>query len=105
VVQTVAIVGVVAGVAGLCMFNMGRGISMVGPVAAAGTPLTAAFGGVFVEDALTGTLNGAGVQVTRVALFIGAMLWAGVYIAIVYGLRASMVHNFDMTVRRLAGTA
>lgn len=27
------------------------------------------------------------------------------YLAVVYGLRANMVHNFDMTVRRLAGVA
>jgi ABC-type transport system involved in multi-copper enzyme maturation permease subunit len=106
VVATVAIVGVAAGVIGLCAYNAGTKIPTVGPVVAAATPLTAVYGGVYAEDALSNTITGTtGLQAARVALFIGALIAAGLYVAVVYGLRASIVHNFDMTVRRLAGAS
>ncbi len=106
VVATVAIVGIAAGVIGLCSYNAGSKIPALGPVVVAGTPLTAAYGGVYAEDAMTGTITGtSGLQQARVALFIGALIMGGLYIAVVYGLRASIVHHFDMTVRRLAGAS
>ncbi len=106
VVKTVAIVGVAAGVIGLCAYNAGSKIPTLGPVVAAATPLTATLGGVYPEDALSNTITGTpGLQVARVSLFIGALIAGGLYIALVYGLRASIVHHFDMTVRRLAGSS
>jgi hypothetical protein len=105
VVATVGIVGVVAGSVGLCAFKSGSGIEIVGPVLAASGPLTAAYSGVYPEDALDSTLNAQGLATARIGLFIGALIFGGIWIAVVYGLRASLVHNFDMTVRRLAGTA
>ncbi len=106
VVKTVAIVGVAAGVIGLCVFKAGQSINTAGPVGAAFTPLTAAYAGAFAEDALTNTITGPSELITaRIALFIGSLVAAGLYIAVVYGLRANIVHNFDMTVRRLAGTS
>jgi len=38
------------------------------------------------------------------AMGIGAVVSAGIYIAIVYGVLTAMVRNFDFTVRKLAGT-
>jgi ABC-type transport system involved in multi-copper enzyme maturation permease subunit len=105
VVATVGIVGVVAGSVGLCAFKSGSSIEIVGPVLAASGPVTAAYGGAFPEEALSSTIDSHGLSTARVGMFIGAMIFGGIWIAVVYGLRASLVHNFDMTVRRLAGTA
>jgi hypothetical protein len=38
-----------------------------------------------------------------VALWIGCIVAAGVYIGVVYAIHASLVKNFDFTVRKLAG--
>jgi ABC-type transport system involved in multi-copper enzyme maturation permease subunit len=106
VVSTVGIVGVIAGIVGLCAFQSGKEIQVVGPLLTSLSPATVAFAGVFPESGLSESLQAAGtLDGARVAMVIGALLSAGVFIAVVYGLRASMVHGFDMTVRRLAGTA
>lgn len=106
VVGTVGIVGAVAGVVGLCGWNAGSELPVVGPVLAAMTPLTATLGCVRPEVALAETVNGAGgLNGARVSLVIGAGVAALTYLAIVYGLHAAIVKGFDMTVRKLAGTA
>jgi ABC-type Na+ efflux pump permease subunit len=105
VVATVGIVGAAAGVIGLCAFAAGAQVPVAGPVLAALSPAAAIFAGVQPEDALTGTLNEQGLGNARLTLAIGAVLAAGLWIGVVYALRAGMTHNFDMTVRRLAGTA
>jgi hypothetical protein len=46
-----------------------------------------------------------GLPTARVGLFIGAIVAAGIHLAVVYGIHAHMVRTFDMTVRKLAGTA
>ena len=106
VVATVAIVGIAAGVIGLCSYSAGPKIFGLGAAVTAGTPLTAVYGGVYAEEAMAGTVTSvSSLQQARVALFIGAIIIGALYIALVYGLRASIVHHFDMTVRRLAGSA
>ncbi len=69
------------------------------------TPLTAAWSGVFAEAGMNKTVTGSGLATARGGLFVGALVAGGIWVAVVYGLRASIVHNFDMTVRRLAGSA
>jgi ABC-type transport system involved in multi-copper enzyme maturation permease subunit len=105
VVATVGIIGVVAGIAGVCAFKSGSTIPMVGPALAALTPATAVYASIDVREAMYSTLNGPGLESARLSLFFGAVLAGGAFIGVVYGLRSAMVHNFDMTVRRLAGTA
>ena len=106
VVATVGIVGFAAGALGLCAYKAAAGLSTVGPALAAATPVTAAFAGVYPEEALDSSMTSQdAMTAARVTVFIGALICSGIYIAIVYGLRASMVQKFDMTVRRLAGTA
>jgi ABC-type transport system involved in multi-copper enzyme maturation permease subunit len=106
VVSTVGVVGVIAGIVGMCAFQSGRNIAFVGPVLTALSPATAAFAGIFVEGALAETINTTGaIDGARLGLLIGSLVSAGIWIGLVYGLRANMTHNFDMTVRRLAGTA
>lgn len=106
VVATVGVVGVIAGIVGMCAFQSGRSITFVGPALAALSPATVAFASIFVEDALTESLNtSGGLEGIRAALLIGGIISGAIWIALVYGLRSNMTHNFDMTVRRLAGTA
>jgi ABC-type transport system involved in multi-copper enzyme maturation permease subunit len=106
VVGTVGIVGVVSGIVGMCGWSAGSEIAVGGPVAAAMTPLTAALACVRPEQAMAQTVDGAsGPSGARVALVIGAGVAAMIYLAVVYGLHAAIVKGFDMTVRKLAGTA
>jgi ABC-type transport system involved in multi-copper enzyme maturation permease subunit len=106
VVATVGIVGVVALVTGLCAYTSGSGLSVIGPAVTPLSPGVLVYAGVFAEGGVYETMKDTGVLTTaRVGLAIGAVLAAGIYILVVAGLRADMVHSFDMTVRRLAGTA
>jgi hypothetical protein len=109
VVSTVGLVGVVAGIVGLCSWQAGASVPILGPVLAALNPLTAAWAGIFAELAMNKTVTNGGVETgltaARAGLFIGSLIGGGVWIGVVYGLRASLVHNFDMTVRRLAGAS
>lgn len=107
VVSTVGVVGVIAGLVGMCAFKGGQNIEMIGPVLSSMTPATATFAGIYVEDAVNETMNkqAAPLEVARIGMFIGAAIFGAIWIAVVFGVRATMVHKFDMTVRRLAGTA
>lgn len=113
VVATVGVVGVIAGIVGLCAAKGGSGLSLVGPTLAALSPGSLVFATVVPEEGLTATINGTGLSsapegglsIARIGLTIGCLIAAGIYIGVVYGMRASMVHGFDMTVRRLAGTS
>ncbi len=105
VVATVGVVGVVAGIVGLCAWQSGSNLPILGPVLASTTPLTAAWAGVFAESGMNKTVTGTGLETARVGLFVGSLVAGGIWVAVVYGLRASIVHNFDMTVRRLAGAS
>ena len=57
-------------------------------------------------SALEGDLLGGadGMVTARIALAVGAVISAGVYIGIVYAVISALVKNFDTTVRKLAGT-
>ena len=106
VVSTVLVVGAIAGVIGFCAYQAGNSIELVGPVLAAISPGSLVYAGVEPENAMYKAVTQQGdFNVARVGLIVGSVVAAGVYMAIVYGLRASLTHNFDMTVRKLAGTA
>lgn len=103
VVSTVLVVGAIAGVIGFCGYQAGTGLEMVGPVVASTSPGSLVFATVIPESGLYGTVKNGNLDTARVGLVLGAFIAAGVSIAVVYGLRATLVHNFDMTVRKLAG--
>lgn len=105
VVATVGVVGVVGGIVGLCAYKSGTDFQFVGSAIAALSPITAISATIYPETALASTVNGFGLASARIGLLIGCGIAAMAYLAVVYGLRANMVHNFDMTVRRLAGVA
>jgi len=105
VVATVGVVGVVGGIVGLCAYKSGTDFQFVGSAIAALSPITAVSATIYPESALASTVNGFGLASARIGLLVGCGIAALAYLAVVYGLRANMVHNFDMTVRRLAGVA
>ncbi len=104
VVATVGVVGVVGGTLGLCGWQAGSEISVLGPVLASMTPVTQLYAMIDPGNALTETVGGGGgLASARIAMVFGAAIATAIYIFVVYGIRANMVRNFDFTVRRLAG--
>ncbi len=104
VVATVGVIGVVGGTLGLCGWQSGSSIAVVGPVLSALTPVTLAYAVIDPGSSMVETLSGSGgLGTARASLGIGAVLSSLIYIFVVYGIRANMVRNFDFTVRRLAG--
>jgi ABC-type transport system involved in multi-copper enzyme maturation permease subunit len=104
VVGTVGVVGVLSGVIGLCGWNAATSVQYMGPFLGGFSPASVLFAVVHPAEAMdktvasTSDLSGA-----RVALWIGCIVAAGVYIGVVYAIHASLVKNFDFTVRKLAG--
>jgi ABC-type transport system involved in multi-copper enzyme maturation permease subunit len=105
VVATVGVVLVIAGIAGLCAYQGGREVPLVGASAAALSPATAVLSVIYPEAGLTKTLGDTGLAGARLGLLLGAGIGAAIHLAVVYGIHRSMVGGFDMTVRKLAGTA
>ncbi len=105
VVATVAIAGIVSGVVGLCGYKAGSGMQYAGPALASMSPASLMWCLVESGDGMADTISNSGgtLDMARVSLFVGALLAAPAYLAIVYGIHAHMVRNFDMTVRKLAG--
>jgi ABC-type transport system involved in multi-copper enzyme maturation permease subunit len=100
---TVAIVGAVAGVLGLCAWQSAMDLPLVGPGVGALSPLAVTHAITAPEQALQATIERAGLGVARAGLLIGALVAAGAYAAVVYGVHAGMTKGFDFTVRKLAG--
>lgn len=103
VIGAVGVVGIVSGVVGLCAWKSGQGIAILGAVLSSMSPATLVFACIRPDSALSETISSAGMTEARISMIIGAAVAAGVYIAVVYGVHASMVKNFDFTVRKLAG--
>jgi len=100
----VAVVAVVGGTIGLCGFQAGRDLPVLGPVMAGLSPLSVVYASCFVEDGLNRTIIQSDARAARVGLFIGALVAAAAYAGLVFMIRSHMTRTFDMTVRRLAGT-
>lgn len=103
VVAAVGVVGVISGIVGLCAWKSGEGISVLGPVLSAFSPATLIFSCIKPGEALVETISNSNLGSARVSLIIGSAIAAAVYIGVVFGIHASMVKNFDMTVRKLSG--
>lgn len=104
VVATVAVVGTVGAVVGGCGWQAAQEIPFVGPVLAALNPVTTLIAlvnpALAYENELMSSNNLTG---ARTSLAVGAIIGLGVYTAIIFALRSSMVRTFDMTTRKLAG--
>lgn len=106
VVSTVGVVGVISAVVGLCGWNAGMSLGLVGAVLAALSPASLIYALLHPAYGLAATANSAGgLETARAALAIGAVVAAAVYTGVVYGMHKMMVDKFDRTVRELAGTA
>ncbi len=103
VIGAVGVVAAISGLVGVCAWRSGSDIPMLGAALAATSPATLIFATIKPVEALTESLANGSLDQTRVALTIGAALAAAVYIGLVYSIHASMVKNFDFTVRKLAG--
>lgn len=106
VVATVGVFGVTAGVIGVCGWQAARSIEVVGPALGALNPVTLLWtltdpGGAFVQSVKAPS----DLTAARVAATVGALAAVAIYIGIVLGMQSSMVRTFDMTTRKLAGTA
>jgi ABC-type Na+ efflux pump permease subunit len=95
--------GTLSSVVGTGGGDWGAGLGVFGAALAAASPASLVLASVHPEDVLRGAMESSGLDAARVALVIGAMAAAGVYIAWVYGVHAHMVRTFDFTVRKLAG--
>ncbi len=107
VVGTVAVVFITAGILGLCGWASAADMPVIGPALAALSPASLIDAMISPVQRLDETVNqpgSEGLQVARIAMSVGAIVSAGIYIAIVYGVLTAMVRNFDFTVRKLAGT-
>lgn len=105
VIATVGILIVVVGVAGACGYKAGSDLPLIGPSLAAATPGTAAFSVIQPEFAMAKTVSVSGLAAARIGLIVGSIIVAGIWITVVYFIHSDMVRRFDVTVRRLAGTA
>ncbi len=104
VVGTVAVVGVISGIVGLCGWAAGADLPLVGPAVAAVSPASLLDALVAPVQRMNQTVTDSGLFTARLSLAIGAVVSAVVYIAIVYTIHTTMVRGFDFTVRKLAGT-
>lgn len=103
VTVAVAIIGAIAGTAGLCAWNAASDVPVIGPVLGAFSPIAAAYSSIMPENAMDKTIMGSGEAAARTALFIGALISVVAYGLIVYAIHGAMTRSFDFTVRRLAG--
>jgi ABC-type transport system involved in multi-copper enzyme maturation permease subunit len=103
VVGSVAVVGAIAGVVGLCGWNASSGLVGLGPVLASLSPASFISMVVLPADQMHDTLAEMGLGATRLTAAAGAVVAMGVYSGVCYAILSSMVRTFDVTVRRLAG--
>ncbi len=104
VVSTVGVVGIASGAIGLCAWQAGPSVPVLGPVLAALSPASLFQSIIPPAEGFSETVNKeGGLDGARIAIAIGAIVAAGVYAGIVYGIHASLVRTFDFTVRKLAG--
>ena len=107
VVGTVAVVFITSGILGMCGWASASDMPVIGPALATLSPASLIDAMISPVSRLDETINqtgGSGLTTARVAMGVGAIVSAGIYIAIVYGVLTAMVRNFDFTVRKLAGT-
>ncbi|MDX2131635.1 MAG: ABC transporter permease subunit [Planctomycetota bacterium] len=103
VVWTIAVVGMIGGIAGLCGWQASGNFSFLGPVLAALSPASMVYASVYPEEGLASTITDSGPASARMSLAVGAAVSALVHAGLCYAILSNMVRGFDMTVRRLAG--
>ncbi len=103
VVSAFGVVSAIAGVVGLCGLKSAAEIQMLGPALAGLSPASLVYAIIQPENAMNQTIAAAGLAQARIALVVGSLIAAALYLAVVGAIHASLVRGFDMTVRKLAG--
>jgi len=103
VVQTVGVVIVIGGIVGLCSWNAGQDMGVIGPAVAAISPASLIFATINPEMALVETVRGEGLPVARGWLAAGAIAAMLIYAFVSWGVLKHVVANFHQNVRKLAG--
>ncbi len=103
VVASVAVVGIVGGIIGVCGWSASANIQVIGPILAAFSPASLIYALVEPGSGLSETVARVGLLGARASLAIGACIAALCFSGVCYAIHANMVRTFDMTVRRLAG--
>lgn len=108
VITAVSIVVAVVGVISLCGFQGGNHIGFIGVIVSTLSPLTAIWSLVYPEKVIPQALSDMPLPAVRIIIIIASICTATVYTFVVYGMHKAMLgtngKNFDMTVRKLAGT-
>ncbi|MEX0885856.1 MAG: hypothetical protein WD009_05395 [Phycisphaeraceae bacterium] len=102
VVPTVAAIGVLALLLGVCGLSAAEQVPLIGPMLNAFSPATNIVMIVNPWDHVANFAVSPGLG--RVSLAVAAAVAAGGYSAVVYAMLLGMVRSFDQTVRRLSGT-
>jgi ABC-type transport system involved in multi-copper enzyme maturation permease subunit len=104
VTKSVAWVGILAGSVGFCAWTAGKSMTAFGAALAGASPATVVFASVHPDQALEDAVSGsAGLDGARIALFVGAVAFAAVYILVIYALHGYMLKIWDSEIRKLAG--
>ena len=102
VVPSVAIIGLLTLVLGLCGWNAAANVQVLGPIINAFSPATNLPMIINPWENVAGFAEAPGFH--RLWLLVAAVCAAGGYSLIVWSLITGMVKNFDQAVRRLSGT-
>ncbi len=103
VVSAFGVVSAIAGVVGLCGLKSAAEIQILGPALAGLSPASLVYAIIEPENAMNQTIASSGLSQARIALAVGSLIAAALYIGVVSAIHTSLVRGFDMTVRRLAG--
>jgi hypothetical protein len=104
VISAVFMVLISVGLLSLCAIPSGQNLNVVGGALTGFSPINLLFALVYPNDLIPSALNSS-VAAGRSSLVIGAILAAGVYAGLVYGIHSNLKRTFMMTVRKLAGQA
>ena len=100
-----SVVVVILLVLGFCSISAGNGIEVVGGFLASLSPVNLLLAAIQPDDFLRASFTtGSTPEATRVAFFIGGLVFALVYLAVVFFMHSALKKSFMVTVRRLAGT-
>ncbi len=106
VVPAVGVIACVALLTGFCGWAAASQIPLVGPVLNAFSPTTNLVMILNPWEHVASFRGATGSDIAgRISLFTAAIIAAAGYSAVVYAMLTKMVSSFDMTVRRLTGTA
>lgn len=104
VVSAVFVVLAVMGIVSGCGLLVGGNLDVVGGVVSTFSPVSLLFAIIHPETTIPDALK-TSATAGRVSVIVGALITAGVYAVVVYGMHNNQKRTFMMTVRKLAGQA